>query len=193
MRTVRSRNAANGNLPAQILSAACGPAWELKVALRSASDCRDFDFTLLDQDPIAISEAIEAVRAIQDNYGEPISARFVQASVRDLSSMTSAAQGGISYDFIYSLGLFDYLTSPVARKVLRSLFALLKPAGSLLVGNYHPRNPSRLYLDYWGDWPLYYRTEEEFAALAEGLAGANQRLSFESAGAQMFLEISKDC
>jgi hypothetical protein len=46
-------------------------------------------------------------------------------------------------------------------------------------------------MDYWLDWPLYYRTEEAFLALAYGLPGAEARVSFDESGCQMFLRVEK--
>ena len=45
------------------------------------------------------------------------------------------------------MGLFDYLTTPVARATLSRLFELVLPGGALLVGNYHVANRSRTYMD----------------------------------------------
>jgi extracellular factor (EF) 3-hydroxypalmitic acid methyl ester biosynthesis protein len=94
-------------------------------------------------------------------------------------------------DFIYSMGLFDYLTAPVARAVLARMYGLLAPGGVLVVGNFHARTPTRLHMDYWGDWPLTYRTEDAFLALAEGLDPAACSVGYDATGCQMFLRLEK--
>jgi len=88
------------------------------------------------------------------------------------------------------MGLFDYLTPPVARAVLSRLYELLAPRGSLVVGNFAAANRNRVYMDYWLDWPLYYRTEESFRALADGL-GAHVSVTFDPTGCQMFLRLDR--
>jgi extracellular factor (EF) 3-hydroxypalmitic acid methyl ester biosynthesis protein len=95
------------------------------------------------------------------------------------------------FDFIYSMGLFDYLTPPVARAVLARLYDLLAPGGVLLVGNYHVRNPSRLYMEYWLDWRLFHRTEASFLELAEVLPAARREITFDATGCQMFLRLER--
>jgi extracellular factor (EF) 3-hydroxypalmitic acid methyl ester biosynthesis protein len=46
-------------------------------------------------------------------------------------------------------------------------------------------------MEYWMDWSLFYRTEEELSALAAGLPGASSSIAFDAAGSQMFLSIRK--
>ena len=69
------------------------------------------------------------------------------------------------FHFIYSMGLFDYFTAPVATSVLEKLYGVLKPGGEIAIGNFHTQNPTRMFMEYWLDWVLYYRTEEELLAL----------------------------
>jgi extracellular factor (EF) 3-hydroxypalmitic acid methyl ester biosynthesis protein len=95
------------------------------------------------------------------------------------------------FDFIYSMGLFDYLAAPVAKAVLKNLYQILKPGGKLVIGNFHVSSPSKLYLDYWCDWVLFYRTEEEFIDLSKDCASTNVSVFFENTGSQMFLHIEK--
>jgi extracellular factor (EF) 3-hydroxypalmitic acid methyl ester biosynthesis protein len=87
------------------------------------------------------------------------------------------------------MGLFDYLTMPVARAVLARLYDLLEPGGVLLVGNFHPSNPSRVYMEYWGDWKLLYRNEESMLELAQDLPGASASIGFDETRCQMFLRV----
>jgi extracellular factor (EF) 3-hydroxypalmitic acid methyl ester biosynthesis protein len=89
------------------------------------------------------------------------------------------------------MGLFDYLTPPVARAVLAKVFDLLEPGGTLVVGNYHVRNPTRLYMDYWMDWVLYYRTDASFLSLADALPARNARVTYDATGSQMFLHLDR--
>ncbi len=95
------------------------------------------------------------------------------------------------FNFIYSMGLFDYLTPPAARVVIRKLFQLLAPGGEMIIGNFHVSNPSRIYMEYWLDWVLYYRTEEEFKDLLSPEPTAETSVFFENTGSQMFLHVRK--
>jgi extracellular factor (EF) 3-hydroxypalmitic acid methyl ester biosynthesis protein len=95
------------------------------------------------------------------------------------------------FDFIYSMGLFDYLTAPVARAVLARTVDLLAPGGEIVVGNFHVTTPTRTYMDYWADWTLIYRSEESLLALAEGLPIASARIDFDETRCQMFLRLQR--
>ena len=95
------------------------------------------------------------------------------------------------FHFIYSMGLFDYLAAPVAKAVLKNLYPLLLPGGKMVIGNFHEKNPSQYYMEYWCDWVLYQRTEEEFEALLKDNIAANVSILFEKTGSQMFLNIKK--
>jgi len=59
-----------------------------------------------------------------------------------------------------------------------------------MIGNFHPRNPSRLFMEYWADWTLCYRTEGELVQLADGLRGARSRITSEESGCQAFLHLT---
>jgi extracellular factor (EF) 3-hydroxypalmitic acid methyl ester biosynthesis protein len=95
------------------------------------------------------------------------------------------------FDFVYSMGLFDYLTDTTATAVLSWLYARLAKGGELAIGNFHPRNPSRVFMEYWADWTLWYRAEGELLRLADALPGAQSRITTEDSGCQIFLHVGK--
>jgi extracellular factor (EF) 3-hydroxypalmitic acid methyl ester biosynthesis protein len=95
------------------------------------------------------------------------------------------------FDCIYSMGLFDYLTPPVAKAVLGKLYQLLNSGGEMVIGNFHVSNPSKYYMEYWLDWVLYYRTEDDFMDLLGDVSTADVNVSFEDTGSQMFLQVTK--
>jgi extracellular factor (EF) 3-hydroxypalmitic acid methyl ester biosynthesis protein len=174
----------------RFLSLAAGPALELEDVFVEPDDFERFQVTLLDQDAYALEVARGTVSAIEAARRDRIQLRTIQESVRTmLRSQDLAAQLG-SYQFVYSMGLFDYLTPPVARAVLARTWELLLPGGTIVIGNYHIQNPSRVYMEYWGDWPLYYRTEQSLMDLASGLP-AEKAISFDPTGCQMFLRLEK--
>jgi extracellular factor (EF) 3-hydroxypalmitic acid methyl ester biosynthesis protein len=172
--------------PFRVLSVACGPARELEDVF-SNLDPGQIELTLLDQD----DEALAAARATLERIGQPRKLSVVNDSVRTLLRDRTATERWGRFDFIYSMGMFDYLTPPVAKAVLARLYELLAPGGALVVGNYHVKNPSRFYMAYWLDWVLYYRTEEEMLSLATGLPGASVKVGFDDTGCQMFLTVER--
>lgn len=73
-----------------------------------------------------------------------------------------------TYDLIWSAGLFDYLNDKAFVLLLRKFKDWLAPKGEIIIGNYNEEhNPSRDYLEVFGDWQLIHRTEERLVELAK--------------------------
>ncbi|MFI5367977.1 MAG: class I SAM-dependent methyltransferase [Spirochaetia bacterium] len=174
-----------------ILSVACGPAFELRDILDTARKCRQMHFTLFDQDSYALLEAARVVDQVEKSLDEKLSVEYLRESVRTMLFTQQLSQRWGHYHLIYSMGLFDYLTPPVATAVLGKLYQLLLPGGQIAVGNFHPSNVSRVYMDYWLDWVLFHRTEAELVELASELPNAEVSVSADPSGIQLFLQIGK--
>lgn len=179
-----------GDAPLRVLSVACGPAEELQEILRSPADVARVSFTLLDQDPEALDEARAVVERLERSLGLKLLATTLCTSVRTMQQGGSPIEDQ-AFDLVYSMGLFDYLTDTTATAVLSWLYGRLAKGGELVVGNFHARNSSRVFMEYWADWTLWYRTEGELLRLADALPGAQSRISFEESGCQIFLHITK--
>jgi extracellular factor (EF) 3-hydroxypalmitic acid methyl ester biosynthesis protein len=175
----------------QVLSVGCGPAFELQDVMMSPNDCKKYNFTLLDQDSLAHSEAAALVNNIEKRFDCKINVDYLECSVRTMLFSRKLKQNLGQFDFIYSMGLFDYLAAPVAKAVLKNLYQILKPGGKMVIGNFHVSNPSKYYMDYWCDWVLLHRTEEEFIDLSKGCDATDVSVLFEDTGSQMFLNIKK--
>jgi len=108
------KGSANGR-KIKVLSAACGPAFELQDVLRSKAECGKYHFTLLDQDKKALAEAAQTVARLEEKWGVSIEVDFLNESVRTMLTTPQLEKMWGEFDFIYSMGLFDYLTPPVAK------------------------------------------------------------------------------
>jgi len=175
----------------KVLSVGCGPAFELQNIIRSSQDCDRFQFTLFDQDSAALSDAAGVVSDIKKRLRKMPDVDFIQGSVRTMLFSRQLNQKWGQFHFIYSLGLFDYLTFRVARAVLDRLYRLLQPGGELIIGNFHVSNPSKYYMEYWVDWVLFHRTEEEFRSMLDSRSPAQASIIYDDTGSQMFLHIKK--
>lgn len=177
--------------PFRVLSVACGPARELEEILGSADACRRLSLTLLDQDADALAAAQDTVARVSQERGAPVQARTVSDSVRTLLKERDLPARLGRYHFLYSMGMFDYLTPPVAKAVLARLYELLEPGGVAIIGNYHVENRSRYYMAYWLDWNLYYRTEDEMLGMTRDLPGARASVELDDSRCQMFLRLER--
>ena len=141
-----------------IMSIARGPASE--VALIAANALNTIvSVTLLDQDKEALNFARTQVHDLQN-----MDINYVNISVYSIIRDCDLQLAG--YDFIYSMGLFEYLDEKAAKKLCSRLADMLNPSGVLIVGNFHVRCPSRYAIQYWCDWPLFCRTEAEMYAFS---------------------------
>jgi extracellular factor (EF) 3-hydroxypalmitic acid methyl ester biosynthesis protein len=173
----------------KILSVACGPAFEIEDILRSPDEFEKYHFTLLDQDPRALRDAAEFVSDIEKKYDTSASIDYVNISVRLMLGKSPFKNDPGKFHFIYSMGLFDYLSTPVATAIINKLYQLLAPGGELVVGNFHVSNPSKYFMEYGGDWHLIHRTERELKNLLSKSSPAEISVIFEDTGCQMFLGI----
>jgi extracellular factor (EF) 3-hydroxypalmitic acid methyl ester biosynthesis protein len=186
-----ARDQGNGATRLRFMSVACGPAWELRDLFATAEDCARYECVLLDQDDEALAEAAREIRRVEARTGAAVSATYLRHSVRTMLRTSDLGGRFGRAHVIYSMGLFDYLSQPVARAVVGKLYQLLEPGGRLVIGNFHQGNPSRCYMEYWMDWVLLYRSEEQLLDLAAGLPGARAQISFEATRSQMFLEVQR--
>ena len=192
VREASARSLSRGEARFRFGSLAAGPAWELDEIFQDEDDCGRLQCLLLDQDPHALALARETALRIERRLGRTLDVSYLDESVRTMVRKPHAAERLGRFHFLYSMGLFDYLTPLVAAAVLRRAYELLLPGGTLLVGNFHLGNPNRNYMAYWLDWVLCHRTEPALLQLAAGLPGARTSLSFDSTRCQMFLRVDRE-
>ena len=98
-----------------------------------------------------------------------------------------------SQDLIYSLNIADYLSDDLVVSLLDWIHAKLRPGGRAIVGNFHPRNPSRGLMDHVLEWRLTYRDEAAVNRLfqASRFAKPCSRIAFEEEGIYLLAECAK--
>ena len=69
------------------------------------------------------------------------------------------------FDLIYSTGLFDYLNANTGRRLVSTLFDMLKPRGQLVVANFLPGIRDIGFMEAFMDWKLIYRTRQDMVDL----------------------------
>ena len=93
-------------------------------------------------------------------------------------------------DFVYSAGLFDYLSQPVAKTLVERLSGWLKSDGQMIIGNFNYGYPQTIS-DFTGDWKLICRSDDEMLDLTKGIDAGRVDLSRDEVGIETFLEISE--
>jgi hypothetical protein len=171
------RLAAKSRKP-HVLSIACGHLREASIA-RSAAAGTLGRYVGVDQD----AQSLDLVRRDYGAFG----IEALEYSVRDVIRNGDTLG---RFDFIYVLGLYDYLTDETGGRLLRRLFGMLNPGGKVWIANF--TTPWAVgYMEALMDWWLIYRTPEQIAtfrsALPAGLL-ASTEVFLEPTGTVVFLE-----
>lgn len=144
----------------RVLSIACGHLREARLS--DAVRCRKLQsFHAVDQDPLSLA-VVEAELSELDVTAVPGSVSALLRGALQLPRM----------DLIYAAGLLDYLTAPVAARLIATLSQMLAPGGILLVANFVPHTFGQPYMEAVMDWHLVLRTADELHALVEPVPGA---------------------
>jgi extracellular factor (EF) 3-hydroxypalmitic acid methyl ester biosynthesis protein len=177
--------------PVKILSLACGPAQELDyLAKEYPEDFKKTHFYLVDQDEDALRLAQRQLRSHFKSWGwshpkeQPVT--YWNYAVKNIIE-TGLPEN--DYHLIYTAGLFDYLTDPVAQACAKQLWRSLKPGGQLIIGNFDSSAPNRFGMALITDWHLIYRTEEDLTRLFDFLGPVT--VEKEPLGINLFAVITK--
>jgi extracellular factor (EF) 3-hydroxypalmitic acid methyl ester biosynthesis protein len=177
--------------PMKIGSIACGPAREVQMILESADsqglNLANCEFHLLDQDIKALKHSHERLWEIAKVTSSPAKLNFVNKAIKNV---ITRGLPDADFDVIYSAGLFDYFSDPVAQLGAKALFKHVKPGGQLVIGNFNMTTPNQFTMRLALDWSLIYRSEEDLNRLFGNLGG-DLRIEREAEGVNLFCLIRK--
>ena len=141
----------------RVLSVAAGHGREIELSAAFNQGLIS-EFVALDQDAESLSELKRANVA----SGSPITP--LKLSIKQL--LGGKHELG-AFDLIYSAGLYDYLDTPLAKRLTSRLFDMLQPNGRLLYANFAPDIHGVGYMEAAMDWWLTYRDAKATKALAD--------------------------
>lgn len=188
VREIRSVIAAGEGRPVHVTSLAAAPAREIFELYARLDEPRVLVSTLVDFDPAALAScAAEKARLGLEDRIELVRANLIHIAV-GRHALELAPQ-----DFIYSVGLIDSFDDALVVKLLDCIHAALRPGGRVLIGNFHPRNPTRAIMDHVLDWKLVHRDEDAMNALfrASAFGAACTRIVYEPQRIHLFAECVK--
>lgn len=186
-REIAATLAATPDRPAQVTSLASGPARELFDVLEQHPTSR-LRATCVDMDPKAIAFVADkaAAAGLSDAF------HLVNQNLIYLS-LGRAQLDLPPQDLVYSIGLIDYFSDTLVIRLLDFAHRILRPGGRVILGNFHPANPTKALMDHVLEWTLLHRTEADmdrlFAASAFGRPAT--RVLFEEQGINLFAECVK--
>ncbi|EAY29722.1 class I SAM-dependent methyltransferase [Microscilla marina] len=165
----------------ELLNVASGPARDLKELYDQLYNKSIINTTCVEMDAKAIVYAQNLNKAHLNHIN------FIQKNIFRYNDTTK-------YDVIWSAGLFDYFNDKCFVKVLNKMKTWLTHQGEIIIGNFNQdHNPSRKYMELFGDWFLVHRTKEEMIQLAEkaGFDRKNITVKSEAENVNLFLHIKQ--
>jgi extracellular factor (EF) 3-hydroxypalmitic acid methyl ester biosynthesis protein len=163
-----------------ILSVACGHLREARIA-QSLVAGRLGRYVGVDQDP----RSLDLVRREHGAMG----VEALEYSVLDLIRRGETLG---SFDFIYVLGLYDYLSDETGARLLSRLFRMLNPGGKIWLANFTGDLWSTGFMEAVMDWWLVYRTPEQMLAFSAAVpkeSVAWREVFLDPTGNVAFLEV----
>ena len=165
-----------------VLIVGCGPCFELLNFTKNYPESCKITFTCLDIEQEAISFARQMLGVNPNGY-----------NINYLATNVFKFQANDSYDFIYSAGLFDYLSDTLFRKLLIKLFSYLKTDGVLIIGNLSEKIPAidNFAMEYIMDWKILKRNHLKLLSISSQINSNSIKTVNDSIGIGNYLIIRK--
>jgi CRP-like cAMP-binding protein/SAM-dependent methyltransferase len=180
---IRRTIAERGSEPVNLLSMACGPAREIFDTLETMSDPSKLAATCVDID-------LQALAYVGDARDR---SKFKRNIRLENSNLVYLATGRRTLDLppqdlAYSIGLIDYFNDGFVVKLLDYVHELLRPGGRVILGNFHPSNPTKVLQDHVLDWKLIHREEADMNRLFEASRFGRrcEEIRYEAQGVNLF-------
>lgn len=177
------------NSTVRILAVASGPAMEIQLFLKESKKFpgRKIEFVCIDQDSESLKHAQREILASDRFLNTGYEFKFINLAIKNI--LTHGLPDG-NFDLVYSAGLFDYFTDPVAEMAGRRLFEGVAPGGSLIIGNFSTENPTQALMEVILEWHLIYRSKGDLERLF-GKIGTSIAIEQEKLGINLFAIIGK--
>ena len=164
----------------KVLNIASGPARDVLELFEEVKSFSGLSVTCIDLDKDAIAYAQNLTKEYSDNI------EFIHGNALRFRTEQK-------YDVVWSAGLFDYFNDKAFVLMLSRMKNFVAKGGEIIVGNFNENNnPSRDYMEIFGEWFLIHRTEEELATLAmqAGFSFSQINIGREPENVNLFLHIS---
>ena len=143
---------------ARVFSVACGSCPDLRSIAAHLPSLAG-ELWLNDSDNAALMFSARALAAVRD--------RMHLRPGNAIKVVRKSAQNGLKFDLVLAGGLFDYLADEHAVYLIKHAWSLLEPRGVFFFTNIARGNPYRPLIEYFGDWFLIERSEEDVMRLCE--------------------------
>ncbi|MBU1168515.1 MAG: cyclic nucleotide-binding domain-containing protein [Proteobacteria bacterium] len=143
-----------------IMNLACGPCRELADFIGRCDHSEAIRAICVDIDP----DALKYAHTVLSSFEHKATISLMQ------ENLVKWCMGRVEHDFgpqdiIYSSGLMDYLDDRLFKAMVARCHDQLAPGGVLMLGNFSPKNPIRMFMDHMLDWKLIHRSETDLIHL----------------------------
>jgi len=173
---------------ANVMTLACGPARELFDVFEQLDDPAQIKATLIDFDLQALAHVAER----RDRLGLQRSMTLTPENLIHLA-IGRKTMDVDEQDLVYSIGLIDYFPDELVVKLMSLIHSLLRPGGKAILGNFHPKNTCKAFMDHVLEWRLIHRSEADMDRLYRASAFGRDctNIRFEDQGINLFAECVK--
>lgn len=172
----------------KIMSVACGPAMEVQYLFSENPELvhEDLEFHFVDQDTEALKECQKKIEFLVREKKIKAKVLFHNWAIKNIIESGLPMQ---EFDLIYTAGLFDYLSGPVAQFAAKQLYSSLSKVGELIIGNFDISAPNRFGMSLVTDWHLIYRSSDDLKSLFSNIG--KLEMEREELGINLFASIRK--
>lgn len=175
----------------KIVSVGSGPAADVRraVAELAEAELQRLNIVLLDIDPHAL-EFAQVQLQDQIPAGGLATHRVNLFRIPRQQHVAQLLDGA---DLIICAGILDYLNQHDAAALLAVLWSGLRRDGKLLAFNLSSANPSRAYMEWFGNWYLTYRTHDQMHELGQCVGWRDRQfvVDAEDELTNLFIEATK--
>ena len=168
------------NNTVSLLNVASGPSRDLLELYSSLTPEEQLHTTCVEMDKHAIEYAANLLKDYIHNIN------FLNRNIFKFETEEK-------FDVIWSAGLFDYFDDKAFVYILNKFKTWVTPHGEIVIGNFNSsHNPTRDYMELFGDWYLHHRSSEELIllALAAGFDESQVSVGCENEKVNLFLRIN---
>jgi extracellular factor (EF) 3-hydroxypalmitic acid methyl ester biosynthesis protein len=171
----------------KVMNLACGPSRELFDLLVQCDYSHCIDALCIDID----AEALQYVHQQVNTAAHQARIRLMHENVIKWALGRTSHDLGYQ-DIIYCSGLCDYLDRRLMLKLIERCYSQLASGGVLILGNFSPTNPDRLFMDNILYWRLIYRDEQNLRAIfSDSAFGRQVEVVAEEHGVNLFVMATK--
>jgi 2-polyprenyl-3-methyl-5-hydroxy-6-metoxy-1,4-benzoquinol methylase len=163
----------------KLLNVASGPARDLLELYAEKPAATKLETLCIEMDSHAITYAEELTLAHTADI------RFINKNIFKFDTEES-------FDLVWSAGLFDYFDNKAFVYVLNKFKNWVTGQGEIVIGNFNEsHNPSREYMELFGEWYLHHRSADELKTLAieAGFDESQLTVGTEPENVNLFLHI----